>query len=85
MNDETNQSPEAAKDAPVNSVARDASMVRVIARILSGRALGAAQAAMVFAITCWAMAQPTVLRAAIAGGFAVFMLLLGVLRTFDER
>lgn len=74
-----------AQGEPVRTVERDARFMAVMARVLSERALGTSHAVLVFVMGAWAMWQPTPLRAAIAGGFAVFVVLVGVIRGWMER
>ena len=64
---------------------KEAAMVRVLLRVLSGRATAVSGAIQVFVIACWAMWQPTWPRVAIAAGFAVFSLLAQTLLAWAER
>lgn len=65
--------------------AHEAALVRVALRVLSGRAVAVLGVALVFALGCWAMLNPTPLRVLIAGGFAVFSLLAQMLLAWAER
>lgn len=81
--------PEQAVEHNVSPVARiqsnEATMVRVMLRVLSGRAASVAGVVLVFVLACWAMWQPSLLRAAIAAGFALFSLVAQLLLAWAER
>jgi hypothetical protein len=57
----------------------------MLARVLAGRALRAAGAVLVAVLAGWAMWEPTLLRAAIAAGFAGFTLLSQLIGLWAER
>jgi hypothetical protein len=67
--------------------AHDANAVlgRMLARVLAGRALRAAGGVLVALLAGWAMWEPTLLRAAIAAGFAGFTLLSQLIGLWAER
>ncbi|HWG87589.1 MAG TPA: hypothetical protein VN679_07375 [Candidatus Acidoferrales bacterium] len=63
----------------------EATVARVLLRVLSGRATAVASVMLVFALACWAMWQPSLLRLAVAGGFALFSLVAQMLVAWAER
>lgn len=86
----TDQTPSMdAPYAPVQPVEapgqREAVMMRVLLRVLSGRAAAVSGVVLVFVLACWAMWQPSLLRAAIAAGFALFSLVAQTLLAWAER
>lgn len=82
----TDEMPQDATPRPVAPLAaQEATMMRVALRVLSGRAVSVVSVALVFALACWAMWQPSFLRLAVAGGFAVFSLVAQMLLAWAER
>ena len=63
----------------------EATVARVLLRVLSGRATAVSSVVLVFALACWAMWQPSLLRLAVAGGFALFSLIAQMLIAWSER
>lgn len=63
----------------------EATVARVLLRVLSGRATAVSSVVLVFALACWAMWQPSLLRLAVAGGFALFSLVAQMLVAWSER
>lgn len=76
---------ERVPEAPATPVDANAVMGRVLARVLAGRALRGAGVVLVALLAAWAMAQPTLLRAGIAAGFALFTLLSQLIGHWAER
>lgn len=83
MNNET--LPEMPVETPVLRQEASPDMIRLLVAALSGRALTTAKAVLVFIMGCWAMVAPSLLRAEVAAGFAVFVLALTALRAWSER
>ena len=69
----------------VSLASHEATVARVLLRVLSGRATAVAGVVLVFALACWAMWQPSLLRLAVAGGFALFSLIAQMLIAWSER
>ena len=63
----------------------EATVARVLLRVLSGRATAVSSVVLVFALACWSMWQPSLLRLAVAGGFALFSLVAQMLIAWSER
>lgn len=63
----------------------EATVARVLLRVLAGRATAVSSVVLVFALACWAMWQPSLLRLAVAGGFALFSLTAQMLIAWSER
>ena len=72
-----------APSAP--AVEANAMLSRMLARVLAGRVLRATGAVLVAVMGGWAMWEPTLLRAAIAAGFAGFTLLSQLIGLWAER
>lgn len=70
---------------PAPTLDANAVLGRMLARVLAGRALRAAGAVLVAMLAGWAMWEPTLLRAAIAAGFAGFTLLSQLIGLWAER
>ena len=69
----------------VSLASHEATVARVLLRVLSGRATAVSSVVLVFALACWAMWQPSLLRLAVAGGFALFSLIAQMLIAWSER
>lgn len=69
----------------VSLASHEATVARVLLRVLSGRATAISSVMLVFALACWAMWQPSLLRLAVAGGFALFSLVAQMLIAWAER
>ena len=77
--------PETPATPPQPSQDANALLGRMLARVLAGRALRATGAVLVALLAGWAMWEPTLLRAAIAAGFAGFTLLSQLIGLWAER
>lgn len=77
--------PQPMPTPPAPSHDANAALSRMLARVLAGRVLRAAGAVLVAVIAGWAMWEPTLLRAAIAAGFAGFTLLSQLIGLWAER
>lgn len=62
-----------------------ATVMRAVMRVVSVRAQAVLCVVMVFALACWAMAAPDLLRVLIAAGFAVFSLCAQAVLAWGER
>lgn len=71
-------SDEQSKEANESHREAHGSLVAIIARVLSERALSASYAVLAFILACWSMYSPNILRAEVAGGFCVFVLILAL-------
>lgn len=76
---------QATPPPPAPTLDANAVLGRMLARVLAGRALRAAGAVLVAMLAGWAMWEPTLLRAAIAAGFAGFTLLSQLIGLWAER
>lgn len=65
--------------------ANTATIMRAVMRVVSVRAQAVICVVMVFALACWAMAAPDLLRVLIAAGFAVFSLCAQAVLAWGER
>lgn len=81
--------PEPAQERNANPVVplrmNEAAVARIMLRVLSGRAAAVSVVVLVFVLACWAMWQPSLLRAGIAAGFALFSLVAQMLLAWSER
>lgn len=81
--------PEQPQILPAQRVAlaapETAAVMRAVMRAVSTRAQAVLCVVMVFALACWAMAAPTLLRVLIAAGFAVFSLCAQAVLAWGER
>lgn len=80
-----NSLPETTLSPPPRTQDANALLGRMLARVLAGRALRATGAVLVALLAGWAMWEPTLLRAAIAAGFAGFTLLSQLIGMWAER
>lgn len=62
-----------------------ATIMRAVMRAVSVRAQAVLCVVMVFALACWAMAAPSLLRVWIAAGFALFSLCAQAVLAWGER